>query len=220
MESISLSEIKQNTTMGIRSKGSSIFYSCTVLSVSEDKLFLSIPVFRDPSVEPMRKVEMRILNSEGKYEPTLYIGSVNEIYADSAEVKIISRQRFEERRKSIRVPCEIRLRYMESKNQEEAWYTTYSINMSPGGLKMYSSRFHQEGDTLLFQFYLSEGHASRSMLIRGRVLNIKRVTDVSHIQSLPKAQSYRKYILNICFEGLSGPEQNGIIRYIYSCIRG
>lgn len=41
MESISLDEIKQGAAMGLRSKGSSIFYSCMVLSVSGDMIMLS-----------------------------------------------------------------------------------------------------------------------------------------------------------------------------------
>jgi hypothetical protein len=93
--------------------------------------------------------------------------------------------------------------------------------MSPGGIKMYSSRFHPEGDTLIFQFYVPDGYAGRNLLIRGKVLKIKKVTDFSFGgQAGPKVQSYRKYIVNICFEGLSGTEQFGITRYIYANSRG
>lgn len=220
METIRLDEIKQDATMGLRAKGSPIFYSCNVLSVSGDKITLSIPAFRDPALEAMRKVELRILNNSGDFEPTLYNGIVYELFVDSVEVRITSRQKHEERRKSIRVPCEVRVRYMELKNPEETWYTTYSINMSPGGMKMYSSRFHKEGEYLLFQFYIQEGYSTRSLLVRGTVVKIKRVSDINfNQQSGPKGQSYRKYIVNICFEGLSAADYFGLTRYIYSNTR-
>lgn len=220
MESISLDEIKPDATMGLRSKGTSIFYSCIVLSVSGDRIILSIPTFRDPAVETMRKVELRILNGGGNIEPFLYNGTVYELFVDSLEVRVTSRQIYEERRKNIRVPCELRVRYMELKNSEETWYTTYSINMSPGGTKMYSSRFHKEGENLIFQFYIPEGYSTRSLMVRGTVVKIKRVPDINYNHQVsPKGQSYRKYIVNVCFEGISLADYLGLTRYIYSTIR-
>ena len=220
MESISLDEIKQETTMGLRSKGSSIFYSCMVLSVSGDKIMLSTPTFRDPAVEAMRKVELKILNGGGNFEPFMYSGTVYELLADSLEVRVTSKQKYEERRKNIRVPCDLRVRYMEQKNSEETWYTTYSINMSPGGMKMYSSRFHKEGENLIFQFNIPQDYSTRSLLVRGTVVKIKKVPDINYNQQVsPKGQSYRKYIANVCFEGLSVVDYLGLTRYIYSNTR-
>ncbi|HBV97491.1 MAG: hypothetical protein JL50_08040 [Peptococcaceae bacterium BICA1-7] len=220
METISLDDIKQDAIMGLRAKGSSIFYSCNVLSVSGDKITLSVPAFRDPALETMRKVELRIINDSGEYEATLYNGTVYELFTDYMEVRIASRQKHEERRKNIRIPCELRIRYMELKNPEETWYTTYSLNMSPGGIKMYSSRFHQEGEYLLFQFYIPEGYSTRSLLVRGAVMKIKKMSDINFNQQAGlKGQSYRKYIVNVCFEGLSPADYLGLTRYIYSNTR-
>lgn len=220
MDSINLDEIKKDATMGLRSKGSAIFYSCIVLSVSGDKIILSIPTFRDPAVETKRRVELKILNDSGDFGPTLYIGTVNELFANSVEVRVTSKQKYEERRRSIRVPCELRVRYMDPKNADETWYTTYSINMSPGGMKMFSSRFHKEGDSLIFQFYVPEGYSARNLLVRGTVLRIKKVTGINYIHQVsPKGQSYRKYIINVSFEGLSAADYFGMTRYIYTNTR-
>lgn len=168
----------------------------------------------------MGRVELRILNGSGNFEPFLYNGTVYELFVDSLAVRVTSKQKYEERRKSIRVPCELRVRYMELKNSGETWYTTYSINMSPGGMKMYSSRFHKEGENLIFQFYIPEGYSTRSLLVRGTVVKITRVPDINYNRQVsPKGQSYRKYIANVCFEGLSVVDHLGLTRYIYSNTR-
>lgn len=221
MESLDLDGLKPETTVGLRTKGSPIFYSCTVLSVSGNKMVLSLPAIRDPSVDIMRKVELKALNDKGEYGPLLFGGTVNDLFIDSVEILVTSKQPYTEKRKNIRVPCELRIRYMELKGSEETWYTTFSINMSPGGIKMYTSRFHQEGDTLIFQFYIPEGYSSRSLLVRGRVVKIKRVADINYNNQVsPKSQSNRKYIVNVCFEGLSAGDYRGITRYIYSHSKG
>ncbi|MFZ5642621.1 MAG: hypothetical protein ACOY46_03385 [Bacillota bacterium] len=218
MEAVNIDEIKPEITVAIRAKGSSIFYTCTVLSLSDhNRIVLSLPTYRDPGIDTNRKIELRILGGDEQGELFLFGGIVSELFVDSLEIRIISREDYNERRANFRVTCEIKVKYMEDQGPEE-WYTTYSINMGPGGMKMYSSRFHKEGAVLIFQFLVPHGYASKNILVRGRVLKIKKVTDINYVNNpnLPKSQSYRKYVANIRFEGLSAIDYLNIIRFIYS----
>lgn len=214
MATPNIDEILPQSMLGFRLKGSSIFYSCTVLTVDQDKIVVSNPIFQAKPFEINTKVELR-LPVIAYVGSVLYGGTVTNLFTDSLEIRITSRQDHVEKRKSIRIPSETRIKYMEEKVLEEVWHTTYSINISPGGIRIYSARFHQEGDALIFQFNIPDGYTSRFLLVRGRIVSVKRITDYAS-QYNSKSQGYRRYIVQISFEGLSTKDYMDIIRYIYT----
>jgi len=192
-------DIPSQSTLGFRLKGSSIFYSCTVNTANYDKIVISIPGYQAKPLEINNKVELRV---QSKDNSILYGGTISELLTDSLEIKITSRKDHVEKRKNIRLSCEVKFKYMEAKTQEEAWYTTYSIDMSPEGIRFYSARFHQEDDMLIFQFNIPDGYASRFLLVRGKYN--------------PKNPGYRRYMVRVCYEGLSSKDSIDLIRYIYT----
>ncbi|MHB8156397.1 MAG: hypothetical protein ACYDEQ_03270, partial [Desulfocucumaceae bacterium] len=104
MEAIDMDKLKAKTSVGIRAKGSTIFYSCTVLSVDQNKINLSIPLFRDPAIKSNTKIQIRVLDNTGEYGGTLYSGTVGDNFVSYLDVLITSQSPFEEKRKSFRVP--------------------------------------------------------------------------------------------------------------------
>ncbi|MFZ5648973.1 MAG: PilZ domain-containing protein [Bacillota bacterium] len=210
-----LKDIQPQCAVGLRKKGKPIFYSCTILSAEQNRIVVSIPAISQNALEPNNKVELLLLPAPGKEVHEICSGTVTDVFSDSMQIIVTSRKKHMEKRSSFRVTCELRLKYMEEKGIEEVWHTTYSINISPGGIKMYSPRFHQEDDILIFQFNIPDGFTSRYLLVRGRVLGVKRVTDFT-TKFDNKNQSYRKFIIQVRFEGLSPRDRMDMIRYIYT----
>jgi len=214
MTTPNIDEIFPQSMLGFRLKGSLIFYSCTVLRVDKDKIVVNTPILQQKPFEISTRVELRLPVISG-LGSVLFSGTITDLLTDSLEIRITSRQDHVEKRKSIRISSEARIKYMEEKVLEEVWHTTYSINISPGGIRFYSARFHQEGDALIFQFNIPDGYTSRFLLVRGRVINAKRVTDYAS-QYNSKSQGYRRFVVQISFEGLSPRDYMDILRYIYT----
>lgn len=179
---------------------------------------VSVPVFSINSFELNSRVEL-LLISPGRNGHELCSGIITGVAPDSMEIKMMSGEGFIEKRRTFRVPCQLKLRYMEEKGTEEIWYTTYSINISPGGLRMYSPRFHKEGDELIFQFNIPEGFTSRHLLVRGTVVGVKRSSEFT-VKFDNKNQSNRRFLVQVRFERLSPRDQLDIIRYIYTVNAG
>ncbi|KJR99729.1 MAG: hypothetical protein VR68_08320 [Peptococcaceae bacterium BRH_c4a] len=217
MTTPNIDEIFPQSMLGFRLKGSSIFYSCTVLEADKDKIVINTPILMLKPFEINTRVELRLPVISGAGS-VLFSGTITDLSADSLEIRITSKQDHVEKRKSIRISSEAKIKYIEEKVPEEVWHTTYSINISHGGIRIYSARFHQEGDALIFQFSIPDGYSSRFLLAKGRVVNVKKVTDYTS-QYNSKSQGYRRYIVQICFEGLSLKDYIDILRYINTTLK-